>query len=71
MSEKLTRVLTLGILLLLMFLPLFTYQGANHAAHSGLKELFHIGISKCGDGLDPKKDSFCENNRLVTTEGWH
>lgn len=47
LSEKLTRVLTIGILLLLMFIPVFTYQGANYAATSGLRELFNIGISNC------------------------
>lgn len=72
LSEKLTRVLTIGILLLLMFIPVFTYQGNNYAAHSGLRELFNIGISNCYESIDEKSvDSFCQNQELVTKEGWH
>lgn len=72
LSEKLTRVLTVGILLLLMFIPVFTYQGANYAASSGLRELFHIGISNCKPTLnDALIDSFCQERELVTKDGWH
>ena len=51
LSEKLTRILTIGILLLLMFIPVFTYQGANYAPHSGLRELFNVGISSCQENI--------------------
>lgn len=47
LSEQLTRNLTFGILLLLMFIPNFTYEGENHSSGSGLRELFNVGISHC------------------------
>ena len=72
LSEKLTRILTIGILLLLMFIPVFTYQGANYAPLSGLRELFNVGISNCEQSIaDKSMKSFCHNNNLVTRDGWH
>ena len=72
LSEKLTRVLTLGILLLLMFIPNFTYDGDNLAAHAGLRELFQVGISQCKSSMtDLEEDNFCGNTVLVTRAGWN
>jgi|TARA_B110000305_G_C19242061_1_gene540396 hypothetical protein len=40
LSDQMTRRLIIGILGMLIFLPLFTYQGKNYSAESGLRELF-------------------------------
>lgn len=67
-----TRRLIIGILGLLIFLPLFTYEGKNYSAESGLRELFWFGRSSCK--VDENvKFSFCNNNddeSWLTEEGW-
>lgn len=63
----------MGILMLLMFIPIFTYPGGNFSSESGLRELFDVGVSHCNKGLDESYGEFtlCESRDLITAAGWH
>jgi hypothetical protein len=68
LSDTLTRRLIIGILMLLMVLPILTYQGYNYTSHSGLRDLFWFGRSSCKvEGTSP---SFCRGENWITKEGW-
>jgi hypothetical protein len=69
LSDHLTRLLIIGILLLLMVLPLLSYQGNNYSTLSGLREVFWVGSSSCEkiDGIE----TLCNDATWITEEGWH
>ena len=69
MSDHLTRLLIIGILLLLMVLPLLSYSGYNYTTLSGLREIFWFGMSSCRptEGVI----SLCTDSDWLTTEGWY
>ena len=71
LSDHLTRLLIIGILLLLMVLPLLSYEGSNYTTLSGLREIFWFGSSSCKpiEGEDTNK-SMCNNVKWITKEGW-
>ena len=68
LSDHLTRLLIIGILLLLMVLPLLSYQGSNYTTFSGLREIFWFGSSSCQpiEGVD----TMCKGVTWITKEGW-
>jgi len=69
LSDHLTRLLIIGILLLLMVLPLLSYNGNNYTTLSGLREIFWFGQSSCikVEGID----TLCDDSTWITEGGWN
>jgi hypothetical protein len=47
LSDTTTRRVIIGVLLMLMVLPLLTYNGKDFSSQFGLRELFWFGRSNC------------------------
>jgi len=68
LSDTLTRRLIIIILVLLMSLPVLTFNGTDYTGRSGLREVFWFGRSKCE--TEEGVSSFCYNDNWVTKQGW-
>lgn len=62
-----TRRVIIGVLIMLMVIPLLTYNETDYGLIFGLRKIFWFGISSCtGDSY------FCKQSpELVTVTGWY